>query len=91
MFHNLGDKPLEPSQILAQQSQSVTANPADCSRSMAQGSHFDARPLKGTGAGVAQLVSAQLSEQEVPSLILRDFNVCFNFRFDLCSYSFNYP
>ena len=29
------------------------------------------------GGGVAQLVSARLSEQEVFSLILDDFNVCF--------------
>ena len=29
--------------------------------------------------GVAQLVSAQLYEQEVLSLILGDFNVCFDF------------
>ena len=28
---------------------------------------------------VAQLVSARLSEQEVPSSILDDFNVCFDF------------
>ena len=28
---------------------------------------------------MAQLVGAQLSEQEVPSSILGDFNVCFNF------------
>ena len=31
------------------------------------------------GAGVAQLVSARLSEQEVPGSILGDFNVCFDF------------
>ena len=30
-------------------------------------------------AGVAQLVSARLSEQEVPGSILGDFNVCFDF------------
>ena len=29
--------------------------------------------------GVAQLVSTRLSEQEVLSLILGDFNVCFDF------------
>ena len=32
-----------------------------------------------SGAGVAQLVSARLSEQEVPGSILGDFNVCFDF------------
>ena len=31
------------------------------------------------GTGVAQLVSARLSEQEVPGSILGDFNVCFDF------------
>ena len=31
------------------------------------------------GAGVAQVVSARLSEQEVPGSILDDFNVCFDF------------
>ena len=32
-----------------------------------------------SGAGVAQLVSARLSEQEVKDSILGDFNVCFDF------------
>lgn len=32
----------------------------------------------GLGGGVAELVSARLSEKEIPSLILSDFNVCFN-------------
>ena len=31
------------------------------------------------GAGMAQLVSAQLSELEVPGSILGDFHVCFRF------------
>ena len=34
---------------------------------------------KGIGGGVAHLVSALLSEQEVPGSILGDFNVCFDF------------
>ena len=34
---------------------------------------------KTTFAGVAQLASARLSEQGVPSSLLGDFNVCFNF------------
>ena len=34
---------------------------------------------KPTFAGVAQLASARLSEQGVPSSILGDFNVCFHF------------
>ena len=38
---------------------------------------FDLDPFQG--AGVAQLVSARLSEQEVPGSILGDFNVCFDF------------
>ena len=32
-----------------------------------------------TGAGMAQLATARLSEQEVPGSILGDFNVCFDF------------
>ena len=36
-------------------------------------------PQKPTFAGVAQLASARLSEQGVPSSILGDFNVCFHF------------
>ena len=36
-------------------------------------------PQKPTFAGVAQLVSARVSEQGVPSSILGDFNVCFHF------------
>ena len=36
-------------------------------------------PQKPTFAGVAQLASARLLEQGVPSLILGDFNVCFDF------------
>ena len=35
-------------------------------------------PCSG-GGGVGQLVSAWISEQEVPGLILGDFNVSFNF------------
>ena len=31
------------------------------------------------GAGMAQLVSVQLSELEVPGSILGDFHICFNF------------
>ena len=31
------------------------------------------------GAGVAQLLSARLSEQEVPGWIFGEFNVCFDF------------
>ena len=31
------------------------------------------------GGGVAQLVNARLSEQEVPGSILGDLNVCFDF------------
>ena len=34
---------------------------------------------KPTFAGVVQLASARLSEQGVPSSILGDFNVCFDF------------
>ena len=36
-------------------------------------------PEFNLGVGVVQLVSAQLSELEIPSPILSDFNVCFNF------------
>ena len=36
-------------------------------------------PQKPTFAGVAQLASVRLSEQGVPSSILGDFNVCFDF------------
>ena len=36
-------------------------------------------PQKPTFAGVAQLASARLSEQGVPSSILGDLNVCFDF------------
>ena len=35
-------------------------------------------PQKPTFAGIAQLASARLSEQGVPSSILGDFNVCFH-------------
>ena len=34
---------------------------------------------KRGGAGMAQLVSVQLSELEVPGSILGDFHICFNF------------
>ena len=36
-------------------------------------------PHKPTFAGVAQLASARLSEQGVPSSILGDFDVCFHY------------
>ena len=36
-------------------------------------------PQKPTFAGVAQSASARLSEQEVPSSIVVDFNVCLHF------------
>ena len=35
--------------------------------------------LPQQGAVVAQMASARLSEREVPSLILGDLNVCFDF------------
>ena len=40
---------------------------------------FFPSPHKPTFAGVAQLASGRLSEQGVPSSILGDLNVCFDF------------
>ena len=41
------------------------------------------------GAGVAQLVSARLSEREVPGSILGDVNVCFDFPLILVAIALN--
>ena len=46
-------------------------------------------PQKPTFAGVAQLASARLSEQGVPSSILGNFNVCFDFRLIRVAISLN--
>ena len=44
-------------------------------------------PQKPTFAGVAQLASARLSEQGVPSSILGDFNVCFQNPVEVLNFS----
>ena len=50
-----------------------------CSERFFPGSPVFPSPQKPTFTGVAQLAGARLSEQGVPSSILGDFNVCFDF------------
>ena len=45
--------------------------------------HVPFRSITPTGAVVAQLASARLSEREVPGSILGDLNVCFDFLLSL--------